>query len=149
MHCSPSPACLHNDSQGPTFLADLPAGGQVCSHSSEANPMSTEGGHWSLAGLTSPEPSLLHLKAIIANVTRWFPKGLDSAPREGSWLEPAQRLCRPGMARERERHEQRQHLSREDFTPGPNSTTHNPALNVSTLHSQWEVGEAILHNRKQ
>lgn len=100
VHCSPSPACLHNDSQGPTFLADLPAGGQVCSHFSEANPISAAGGHWSLAGLTSPELSLLHLKAIITNGARWFPKGLDSARKEGSWL--AQRLRRPGMARERE-----------------------------------------------
>lgn len=121
---------------------------RVCSHSPEASPTSTAGGHWSLAGLTSPESPLLHLKAIITDVTRWFPRAWTVLREKGVGREQPRGcagLAWPG----RERREQRQHQSREDSTPGPNSTIHDNSECRHTVLSTGSWGSHFTQQRKQ
>lgn len=120
---------------------------KVCSHSPEANTKSTAGRHWSLASLASPESSLLCLKAIITNVTRWFPRAWTVVREKGvgrEQLRGCAGLAWPGRGRGVNKESNR---AERTPTQGPTqqSTT---TLNVGPLYSPQEVGEAILHSRE-
>lgn len=119
---------------------------RVCSHSPEANPTSTAGGHWSLAGLTSPESPLLHLKAIITDVTSGSPgPGQCSERRELAGSSPEAVQAWHGQG---ERGVNRDSI-RAERTPRHGPTQQSmTTLNVGTLYSPQEVGEAILHSRE-